>query len=47
MIFFRLKKLKRRASAASLSPPPDDNDDDIEEIPDTTPVKGKGKKKAK
>ncbi|KAJ7233633.1 hypothetical protein C8J57DRAFT_1729387 [Mycena rebaudengoi] len=41
------KKLKRRASAASLSPPPDDNDDDIEEIPDTTPIKGKGKKKAK
>ncbi|KAJ7790280.1 hypothetical protein B0H14DRAFT_2626174 [Mycena olivaceomarginata] len=42
----RSKKLKRPASSNSLSQAPDD-DDDIEEIAEGTPVKGKGKKKAK
>ncbi|KAJ7016399.1 hypothetical protein C8F04DRAFT_1202265 [Mycena alexandri] len=40
----RCKKLKRKASE-SLSPPPDDGE--ILEIPDDTPVKGKGKGRAK
>ncbi|KAJ7907696.1 hypothetical protein B0H13DRAFT_1879318 [Mycena leptocephala] len=41
----RSKKLKRTASNTSLSPAPED--DEIEDAADETPVKGKGKKKAK
>ncbi|KAJ7938852.1 hypothetical protein B0H13DRAFT_2301503 [Mycena leptocephala] len=42
----RSKKVKRIASNASLSPIADD-EEDIEEVQDETPVKGKGKEKAK
>jgi hypothetical protein len=40
------KKNKRKASSASLSPAVEE-EDEIEEVLDETPVKSKGKKKAK
>jgi hypothetical protein len=45
MFFMSSNKSKRPAATLSLSSVPDD--DEIYDVPEETPVKGKGKKKAK